>query len=400
MRRAEPDRIDSVDALRGFALLGILLVNIGAFASAFYGKDIPDPAFDAPLDRSLRFLLALLFETKFYLLFSFLFGYSFTLQMRSADKAGASPAQRIRRRLAGLGLFGALHAVLLFHGDILTTYAVLGLALLALRHRPDPQLLRLAAWLIGLTALAWGLLAGLLSLLEPLPPDRAAILAEAQAATHAYRDSAAGVVAQHLRELPGVAALLLFVQAPCALAMFLLGLVAGRREFLAQLQAHRDVMRRLLGLGLGIGLPGAACYAYSAVYAADSPALALAGFAISLASAPLLTGAYIALAMQSLERSPALRRLLAPAGRMALSNYLLQSLACALIFHAYGLGLIGQLAPLPVLGIALALFALQLLLSRWWMGRFAYGWLEWLLRAITLGRWPAWRHSPGPAEGR
>jgi uncharacterized protein len=148
-------------------------------------------------------------------------------------------------------------------------------------------------------------------------------------------------------------------------------------------------------LGALVGFPGAAIYAYSAVYRADDAALAAAGFAIGLATAPFLTGAYIAMAVSCFERFPGLRHALAPAGRMALSNYLLQSATCALLFHAYGLGLVGQLSPLQVLLLALLLFILQLALSRWWMQRFAYGWLEWLLRAITLGAWPRWRRASG-----
>jgi uncharacterized protein len=82
---------------------------------------------------------------------------------------------------------------------------------------------------------------------------------------------------------------------------------------------------------------------------------------------------------------------LAPAGRMALSNYLLQSLVCALVFTAYGLGLMGRVAPLACVLCVLALFAAQLALSRWWLARFSYGPVEWLLRALTLAAWPPLR---------
>jgi len=84
---------------------------------------------------------------------------------------------------------------------------------------------------------------------------------------------------------------------------------------------------------------------------------------------------------------------LAPAGRMALSNYLLQSLICAVLFHAYGFRMMGQWPPLAGLLAAAAIFVLQLVLSRWWMARFAYGPLEWGLRAITIAAWPAWRKA-------
>ncbi|MCY1246442.1 hypothetical protein D9M72_596750 [compost metagenome] len=90
-----------------------------------------------------------------------------------------------------------------------------------------------------------------------------------------------------------------------------------------------------------------------------------------------------------------LRNLLAPAGRMALSNYLAQSLIAALIFHGYGLGLIGQATPLTTVLIALGIYTAQLFISRWWMARFAYGPLEWVLRFITIWRAPQWRKPVG-----
>ncbi|WP_245439765.1 hypothetical protein [Aminobacter sp. MSH1] len=125
-KSVQQERITNVDALRGFALFGILVVNITAFSSPYYGLGVADPAFAAPLDQAVRFIVAFLFETKFYLLFSFLFGYSFTLQMASAERAGEAFVPRLLRRQAGLWVIGLAHAVLLFHGDILTTYAVLG----------------------------------------------------------------------------------------------------------------------------------------------------------------------------------------------------------------------------------------------------------------------------------
>ena len=120
-----PPRLAQVDALRGFALFGILVVNIGVFASPFYANGITDPTFSGAWDVAVRWLVAWLFETKFYLLFSFLFGYSFTLQMSAAERGGAAFGPRFLRRLVGLALLGLAHAVLFYQGDILLTYCLL-----------------------------------------------------------------------------------------------------------------------------------------------------------------------------------------------------------------------------------------------------------------------------------
>ncbi|WP_376742208.1 DUF418 domain-containing protein [Ensifer canadensis] len=386
------DRIDGVDALRGFALLGILLVNIMAFASAFYGLELPGPSFDTGLDRAVHFAVALFFEMKFYLLFSFLFGYSFTLQMRSAEKAGDAFVPRLLRRQAGLWLIGLTHAVLLFHGDILTTYAVLGIALMMLRTRSDASLWRLARLLVISTALAWFAL-GVAAVLEPPVLERYAIIAAAAATEAAFRGDWQSIIGQHLTELSSVWVILGLLQAPSALAMFLVGLIAGRRQILSRPQENRALFRWLVRLGLFVGLPGAVIYAYTIVQMADSPQ-AITGLAVGLLTAPFLTGAYVGAMMLFLDSAAGrwLRNLLAPAGRTALSNYLLQSLICALIFHGYGFGLIGHISPLETVSMALVVYAAQLVLSRWWLQRFAYGPLEWLLRLITIWRVPQWRN--------
>ena len=255
---AGPARLQQVDALRGFALFGILVVNIGVFASPYYGSGVVDPAFGRPLDLAASWVFGLLFETKFYLLFSFLFGYSFTLQMAAAERGQAAFLPRFLRRLAGLAALGAAHAVLFYHGDILLTYAILGLLLLCCRNLEPARALRLALWLIGLASAAWAVLAGL-SLLDPPGPEVAAgagrrALRPASLPGHGrFRDraarqgahrvrlgrAAAGAGALRLRHVPGRL---------CA------GTAAGAGRSVAP--AARAGL--LLALGLLPGLAGAA----------------------------------------------------------------------------------------------------------------------------------------------
>jgi uncharacterized protein len=386
-------RQSTVDALRGFALLGILVVNIATFASAHYGAGLPDPLATSFAERGAVFVRTFFFETKFYLLFSFLFGYSFTLQLQAAERAGASFAPRMARRLAMLWLLGVLHAVLLYQGDILTTYAVIGLVLLMLRRRSDAFLLRGAVGLLLATALLWGGFSLLLSLwLGGASLDMRGAYAQADAALAAYRATPADVVAQHLRDLAQIWWITVLIQAPCALAMFFAGCVAGRRRLLADGGVPAAVWRRVWIWGLAVGLPGAAFYAAS-VHRLDDTARSFQGLAVTLFTAPFLSAAYGA-GLVLLLRTPrgrALEAWLAPAGRMALSNYLLQSLVCAWLFLAYGLRRIGETGPLAAMAIACAIFACQLLLSRWWMRRFAYGPFEWLLRAVTNLQLPPMR---------
>lgn len=390
----KPRRIANLDALRGFALFGILQVNILAFSSTYYGTD----AFSATrsgLDISLGLLISALFELKFYLIFSALFGYSLTLQMQSAAKAGAAFIPRILRRQAGLFLIGLVHAVVLFHGDILTTYAVLGLVLLVFRKIEDRWLLAGSAGLIVVTACAWLALAVLQgqtpAALDPVLVEQAAQRAEA-----AYRGDPISIMRRHLSDLADFAPLLLMLQAPCALAMFLIGFVLGRRKVFESPEIYQPRLGGAWRIGLTIGLPGAVIYAIATQFFPGTP-WETAALGLSILTAPLLS-----LAMASglflffdsgRARGPI--QLLSSAGRMALSNYIMQSIICALIFHGYGLGLINRLSLVEVLGLGMLIYTAQLGFSQWWLKRCRYGPLEWLLRAVTIGRWPQWRAERG-----
>ncbi|MGB3816728.1 DUF418 domain-containing protein [Achromobacter pulmonis] len=393
-----PPRLAHVDALRGFALLGILVVNIGVFASPFYASGIVDPAFARPWDQAVRWLVAWLFETKFYLLFSFLFGYSFTLQISAAERAGVAFGPRFLRRLAGLAALGLAHAVLFYQGDILLTYALLGLALMACRGMAPGRALRVALWLIGLTSLAWAVLGGL-SLLDPVGTvamgqgGNNVALADSHAAIQAYRGTIATTVARHWQELTsGIWGVILLVQGPFVFAMFLAGYALGRRQALADPWRQPRVLWLLCALGALPGLAGSAAYATAAL-----PSMALLweipGLALGLFTAPLLSMSYAAALLLAMRTRPGawLARTLAPAGRMALSNYLMQSVVCAFIFTGWGLRLSGGVSPGAALLIAGAIFGAQLPFSAWWLRHHAQGPVEWLLRALTLGAWPAWR---------
>lgn len=377
------ERIDAIDTVRGFALAGILVVNSMAFASTWYGTGLPSPNVST-LDLLIEGVVSALFELKFYLLFSFLFGYSVTLQMRSAERAGASFLPRMLRRQAGLFAIGAMHAVLLFHGDILTTYAVLGLILLALRKRSDQFLIVLAVVLIAATALFW---AGLAVWQADLPSFDQTDIARKMilAAAENLRGTATDIIAAHVRALEDFLPLLLLLQAPTALAMFLLGYVAGRKEAFAHLETiRRNWSRRVMQLGLFIGLPGALVYAAGATLAPGTY-LEIAGLALSIVTAPLLSAAMVLgfLHLVLLPAAEGLYSLLSAAGRMALTNYLLQSLLLALVFHGYGLGLVNRLSITKLMLINVGIFGLQLVLSKFWLYHFRYGPLEWLLRSIT-----------------
>ena len=376
-------RLPHVDALRGFALLGILAVNIWSFADPYFASGIPNPRYPDALDVAARFMEALLFEAKFYLLFSFLFGYSFTLQMAAAERAGAAFRPRMVRRAVGLVILGVLHGSLLFYGDILHLYGLLSFVLIAWRGT-QRQALRNAALLLLLAASMLALLGIFVLLGDDTPFDPQPVLARLAAFHGGVGDTQAHIAG----EFPSTVLLLLLGQGPSVLAMFLLGMAAGQSRVLAQVDAFRHLLPRVLRLGLPVGLAGGVLYAAAAAFA---PGWAMVMFATGLnyLTAPFLTAAYVAALLMLFDSRHGARvaAALAPMGKLALSNYLMQSLVMAWLFTGYGLRLCDELPPRAVLALVPAVYLAQMQLSAWWLKHHQYGPAEWALRAVTNREW-------------
>lgn len=384
-------RLADVDALRAFALLGILAVNVWAFADPYYATTSGNPAFDGPLDHAVRFGVAALFETKFYLLFSFLFGYSFTLQMASAERDGVSFVGRMLRRILGLAVLGAVHGAALYSGEILVVYAGLALVLLMSRNMTPRRAVVLGSALLAAMAILWVGLGALQLAAGYAEAPAGAGAGEALAKATAFGGDAGETFAFTAGHRADVLAAIVLLQVPSALAMFFLGFAAGRHEVFAR-ALPRAAVRWALGLGLTLGLAGGIFYAWTVV-SAPGGGLETLAFGVGQLTAPLLTAAYVVGGLALFRRAPRVRETLAPAGRMALTGYVGQSVVLALVFTGYGLGLVDRVAPAAVLGFVTVVFAAQLVASRWWLGRHAYGPLEWALRWVTNGRRPRWRAS-------
>ncbi|NUW42443.1 DUF418 domain-containing protein [Nonomuraea rhodomycinica] len=394
MQGARASRITSVDALRGFSLLGILLVNIAFLASGYRMAGMAEPAFQSSLDWGVRWSVTLLLENKFYLLFSFLFGYSFTLQLDSAVRRRMPFTPMFLRRVAGLFLIGIAHAVLLFPGDILTTYAGVGLALLLLRKLSPKNAIMLAVVLTSLLALGFVFLAGLAALGLDTAGTVSHGVAEAIKSDRSLAGSAGQIVSEHVRKLSLIVLLRLLFQGPAVLAAALIGLAVGKLGLLRDPSAHTKALRRLQWVGFTVGLGGAAVYTMSAWTGTVHKFL---GEALDLVTAPLLAAAYAATFLRLLPHVPRLGALLAAPGRMALSNYLAQSLFCGLIFTGYGLALVDRVSPPSEVLIALGIFTAQVVYSWVWLRGHRYGPVEWVLRYLTYWNRPGRTMEAAPA---
>jgi uncharacterized protein len=405
---AAHERLASIDILRGFALFGILLVNMSLFKAPAIVQAAATSAAH-PLDQIAAQAINLFAEGKFFTLFSFLFGFGFATQLLRAQERGAPFLPRYGRRLLVLLLFGMAHATLLWYGDILVSYALLGFALLAFRDRsPRALLIWAVALLAGMTILLLASVA-IVEVQRANPAGRSAIigaerelLASAQAEivrdTALYRDGSYGALVMARALAPVGLAFNLITQGVPILAMFLLGLYAGRSGILADVPNNLALLRRVRFWGLGVGLPLSTLLVLGQVLLSPFAQLAALLLAHSL-TGPLLAlgyGATIVLVLQN----PRWRARLAPlgaAGRMALSNYLLQTLICTTIFYGYGAGLYGQVGAAVGVLLTAAIFALQVAASAWWLRHFRFGPAEWLWRSMTYGQIQRLRRPAPPA---
>lgn len=502
---AEPERIQTLDILRAVALFGVFLMNVQYFTQPLetIGRAI-EPGLRGG-NYALAWFEYVFMHGKFWTLFAMLFGMGFAVMLDRAGRAGRPFLAPYLRRTAVLLAIGLAHAIYVWGGDILHSYAIAACLLLLILRGRWWWLLLPAAFFLGLQlagnssrlyftvvivfllfagasaflrdgaqvaasvrkrfsvagalpyllasiALAFGIawlrshgfthVAGLVSFallavacvflrgdaksrlwrggvafyaLVPLAilsvtllmqwspepsnaqssTETASRIAARQAVVdHAAAVNAAGSYAENLAlrfnyllgNLAGGEIYLLLD----AVGMFLLGVWFIRSGTMRTPAAHRPLLRRIAMFGLPAGTALALCSA--AVTTSYDPLRSdqslIAAQLMQLANLPLSLG-YMAVLVLFVHSADRLRlQWLAPVGRMALTNYLLQSVIGTLVFYGYGLGQWGRIDRVGQLGLVLGVFALQVLASRWWLARFHFGPMEWLWRAATYLRWP------------
>ena len=402
---ADSERIAALDVLRGFALLGIFIMNMPGFShSIFTLPEIPPRWFDA-IVAGLR---EILFAGKFNLLFGLVFGIGFAIQMARLDAAEAARAARLgtaprrhratqvyARRLAFLFVVGLVHAMLIWSGDVLLIYALVGFALLGLRRLGDRALYALIAACLVFPALTEGLRLTMVS----RGFDAVATFQYQQLQASNDLAYGSGSFLDAMRETARVfnwswrSAFGLFTYAAFFVQMatgILIGFVVGRRGWPrrppADADDERNASRAALLIAIGCGLMELASY-----FTGSEVGLLASAFARTIGRAAL-AACYALVVVRIVRDHRELPRWLHPlrdAGRMPLSNYLLQTALATFVFYGWGLGFWNSAGPTAEVALAVALFvAIQLPLSHFWLKRFRYGPLEYLWRRFTYGSAP------------
>ncbi|AXR76819.1 DUF418 domain-containing protein [Natrarchaeobaculum sulfurireducens] len=392
---APSDRIVALDALRGFALLGILVINIwlfglptiASFNPALYGNF-------TGVDYLAWLVSHVFFEQKFVTLFTFMFGAGIVLFLESKERKG-QPGRRIHfARTFWLLVIGLGHAYLLWYGDILVFYALSGfLVVWVWRWRPSRQ--------FALGAVMFALPAGFYLLLGigylSLPADGRAELEDSLLAAFGATLSPereieiyqSGWLDQLAHRVP---LMLEFHTVGFVFEMFwmlgglmIVGMALYKWGIITNARSTRFYRRLFVGAGgVGLGLVLVGVWVREAIAWQTVPVLTLA-FQFNYWGAPLLATGYLAGIMLLCRwlRDGMVVHALAAVGRTAFTNYLLQTLLATTIFYGHGLGLFGQVRRVELLGVVVLIWALQISLSVWWLRRFRFGPVEWVWRTLT-----------------
>lgn len=386
--------MELLDVARGFAVFGILLVNFSSMKSAaWYGRFISQNSDEAlTADRVAEWLIYYFAEGKFITILSLLFGLGFGMLMEKAERTG--DRFLLHRRLTFLLALGLVHGVFIWHGDILTFYAIGGFILLLFRHcRPRTLCVWAAvlyvAGVILYLAVTVGVFLGADAVGGPGTAER--WLLEMKAA--AERVYATGTPGEIMWQrgidflVSGVFALLWM---PETVSCFALGLAAWKSDVPVRLAHSQTAARRVLWWTIPVAIfaPG-----FTIVYEAGVFEQTYLLWGVSMLSPflgpPAMASVYLALMVLCWEQKTGqwLLHPLSFVGRMALTNYLLQSVIGTLLFYSYGGALFGKVSIMRGLLFIALIWALQIIVSRAWLKRFPFGPMEWCWRQWTYRRW-------------
>ncbi len=391
-------------------MLGILLVNIGGFG----GVTAVGMEWTGFADETVQGFLEFFVKGKFITIFALLFGIGFAMQIARLEEKTGHYLWTYGRRLFVLYLFGMAHLVLT--ADVINWYAICGALLLLFRRVSSKALI---LWALLLMTLPYLQLAIVSTLATVEPP--AQVLEEAeqieQQNKQQVEDENADTDSDYIwNQFVGERAVRVFSKGDLSevlayniqwavgrrtsswvnylwdllwpLSLMLVGVFIGRRRILERIHGEIPLLRKVFWIGLGFGITGTWFGNVLSGWAAMTDWVWFAGNVLWGLAAWSLALGYCAGIVLLIQRD-FWKTCLAPlgaVGRMALSNYFLQTLICTTLFYTYGLGLYGKVGPAVAVLLAIAIYLFQVALSLLWIRRFRFGPAEWLWRSATYGR--------------
>lgn len=398
--RVASERIQTLDILRGIALMGIFIVHcVSGFSGWMFASPEQQAAMPlASVNPLISDISNFFFTDKSRTLFALMFGVSFFLQLQSAERRNLPFQRQFLRRLAILMLFGLLHAHLLFGGDILRYYAVGGLVLLLVYRWPSMWLLTTGLVLSVGVPLATFVVFQVYGI-NPFAGFNPAVIHQGFM-SELFMDN---FWMNHFSAMIRYNYFFLLFFAVPVTGIFLFGVWMARCGYLQQPAEHRLSLRKFCTWGLAVGFMMQVANLAAPVLMAKYQLAPNLGLQLAMSFMALMAPLLIILGFVSglalLCLLPNWQRRLsvfAPAGRMTLTNYVMQSALGWAIFYGSGLGLYLQIGPALLLPLSLGLCLFQLVYSAWWLRHFSMGPLEWVWRWAVQGSRPVLRHKPVP----
>jgi uncharacterized protein len=386
------DRIRFLDALRGIAILCIFIANIAYFSGfLFVPPKYRLPWATLPSDEIIDFAFFALIDGKFYTIFSLLFGIGCAMQHHAHVRRNLPFKPFFRRRMFWLLVIGLTHLCFIWLGDILTLYALLGFVLLLFIDMPSKRLLQWAVFLILVPPILNDFIIHLLKWDYVTLADQCNKAVSAQLGiahptnmgAYLKNEDWAVFFKTNLSNVFMRIERILYDGRPFkVLGIFLIGLWTGRKILTENLLHNTPLLRKLAIYGIAIGLPLSVFRTYIEFYKHTDIWHFARAVAYAFGTVPLAIGYAAALALQYRKKS-AFMVLFEPVGKMALTNYLMQTLLSITIFYGIGFGLAGKFGFTVVLGIALLVYIFQIIFSALWLSKFRQGPAEWFWRWAT-----------------
>lgn len=384
-----------LDALRGFALLGICLANYPEFSLYSFLEENPKAMFPtAVIDTVVQWFLYIFVDGKFYTIFSLLFGIGFSIILENNTRRGANGIRIFYRRMGALALIGLAHLIFIWSGDILMLYALVGMTLPLFLRCHDRSLIVWGVVFLSVPVVidyvcqfTGVYLSSKLVEWQWLLCDRFGITQENFAYwlrdAHSYKEMSQFLLMGAVERMQE------FVDGNRyfkVLGLFLIGFWIGRNKFYARLKDYASLIKKICISGLCIGLPLSAIYAWSAM---NSKPFGFGTHSLFYFISVYLTSfGYIALFcyIYLKHKEHGVWQILSYPGRMALTNYISQSAFGVMIFYGVGLGIGATVGLVYGEIIAFVVFVVEIMFSALWLGFFRFGPLEWIWRCFTYLR--------------
>jgi uncharacterized protein len=371
----EQERLPWIDCARGFALFGILMVNVPAFNAPFFLYNGGELVWNREIDKVIQTIIDIFFQASFYTLFSLLFGFGLEMMRQRMLEKKLNYQPILWRRHTGLFFIGLFHAFFLWHGDILLSYAIIGLLLFFFYHRSTKTItifffLALLIPTFYLTNhlysvkeyIGWPNLQGILANMENYKSNSVLDIWKQNYEDWLYSNGKDAFIYLTILLLP----------------MFLAGVLFMKKKWLHHVKEHERFLKIVLLVSFIVFMIGKA-----GPYFFGNPGwLNFFQDQIGGAASSIFYLILITLLFQHVQTKKVLN-IFTYVGRMSLTNYIIQSIICFILFYGPGLNLYGTVSPLTSVFICISIYIVQVVYSKWWLHYFRFGPLEWLLRSFT-----------------